>query len=323
LTAAHAEYAPRVTVSAHFPDRFLPRELLLPRLTRPTFPCCLAVARAEKACAPDLPTIGELAGSAPDLSTLVAAVKAANLTDVLSLPGPIDVFAPTNDAFGALLSSLNISAETLLAETALLTNVLQYHVVVDGAVCSGDLSGAVETAQGGALTVSGSTVTDANGNAANIVGAINAGNGVVYVIDSVLLPPADDSTAASAPVAEGASAQDVFNALDADGDGLVTEAELRAAAEARGIQLTEEQVAAFLAADADGDGVDLDEYLTSLDTTVLGVSFLSTVNSMYESLTDEQLALLEASGAAAIGSLDDDELALLEDSGAAAIDQSG
>lgn len=189
----------------------------------------------------------------------MAAVKAANLTDVLSLPGPIDVFAPTNDAFGALLTALNISAETLLAETALLTNVLQYHVVVDGAVCSGDLSGAVETAQGDALTVDGSTVTDANGNAANIVGAIDAGNGVVYVIDSVLLPPADDSTAASAPVAEGASA------LDADGDGLVTEAELRAAAEARGIQLTEEQVAAFLAADAEGDGVDLDEYLNSVD----------------------------------------------------------
>ena len=255
-----------------------PRRILLPLAlgTRSSHesPSPPAVARAEKACAPDLPTIGELAGSAPDLSTLVAAVKAANLTDVLSLPGPIDVFAPTNDAFGALLASLNISAETLLAKTALL-NVLQYHVVVDGAVCDGDLSGAVETVQGDALTVDGSTVTDANGYAANIVGAINAGNGVVYVIDSVLLPPADDSTAASAPVAEGASAQDVFNALDADGDGLVTEAELRAAAEYRGIQLTEEQVAAFLAADADGDGDGVDEYRTSIlqPTFINGMSF--------------------------------------------------
>jgi uncharacterized surface protein with fasciclin (FAS1) repeats len=124
----------------------------------------------------------------------VAAVKAANLADVLSFfPGPIDVFAPTNDAFGALLTAFNISAETLLAESALLMNVLQYHVVVDGAVCSGDLSGAVETAQGGALTVDGSTVTDANGYAANIVGTIYAGNGIVYLIDSVLLPPPDDS----------------------------------------------------------------------------------------------------------------------------------
>ena len=245
-------------------------------LTRSSHECPSppAVARAEKACAPDLPTIGELAGSAPELSTLVAAVNAANLTDVLSLTGPIDVFAPTNDAFDALLASLNISAETLLAETALLTNVLQYHVVVEGAVCSGDLSGAVETVQGGALTVDGSTVTDANGNAASILVAINASNGVVCVIDSVLLPPADDSTAASAPVAEGASALDVFDALDGDGDGdlLVTEAELREAAEYRGIQLTEEQVAAFLAADADGDGVDVNEYhhLVYLDDTVYG-----------------------------------------------------
>ena len=64
--------------------------------------------------------IGELAGSAPELSTLVAAVKAANLTDVLSLPGPIDVFAPTNDAFGALLASLSISAETLYIRAGIL-----------------------------------------------------------------------------------------------------------------------------------------------------------------------------------------------------------
>ena len=50
----------------------------------------------------------------------------------------------------------------------------------------------------------------------------------------------------------------------------MTEAELRAAAEYRGIQLTDEQVAAFLAVDADGDGVDVEEYLTSLDTSALG-----------------------------------------------------
>ena len=186
------------------------------------------------------------------------------------MSGPLDVFAPTNDAFDALLASLNISAETLLAETALLTNVLQYHVVVDGAVCSGDLSGAVETAQGGALTVDGSTVTDANGGVANVLSSIDAGNGVVYLIDAVLLPAPSAVGAdagASSPVAEKKerlSAEDVLNALDTDGNGYVTEAELRAAAEYRGIQLTDEQVAAFLAVDADGvrcgDGVDVEEY---------------------------------------------------------------
>jgi hypothetical protein len=82
----------------------------------------------------------------------------------------------------------------------------------------------------------------------------------VYVIDSVLLPPADDSSAASAPVAEVMSVGDAHNALDLNGDGLVTEAELRAAARSREIQLTTEQVAAFLAADLNGNGVDVDEY---------------------------------------------------------------
>lgn len=171
-------------------------------LTGLTFLSFPAVAYAEKACAPDLSTIGELAGSAPDLSTLVAAVQAANLTDVLSLAGPIDVFAPTNDAFGTLLATLDVTAEQLLAETALLTNVLQYHVVVDGAVCDGNLSGVVQTAQGGALTTDGMTVTDANGGVANILASINAGNGVVYVIDSVLLPPPAVASMASAPAPE-------------------------------------------------------------------------------------------------------------------------
>jgi hypothetical protein len=89
-------------------------------------------------------------------------------------------------------------------------NVLQYHVVVDGAVCSGDLSGAVETAQGGALTVSGSTVTDANSSVANVLSSIDAGNGVVYLIDAVLLPTPSavgDGAGASSPVAHLSSCQ--------------------------------------------------------------------------------------------------------------------
>ena len=102
---------------------------------------------------------------------------------------------------------------------------------------------------------------------------------------------------ASSPVVEGLSAQDVFNALDADEDGLVTEAELRAAAEYRGIQPTEEQIAAFLAADADGYGVDVDEYLTSLDTTVLGPIVLDIyiykTRVLNITLTEEQLKAIQ------------------------------
>ena len=128
--------------------------------------------------------------------------------------------------------------------------------------------------------------------------SIDAGNGKVYLIDAVLLPAPSAVGAdagASSPVVEGLSAQDVFNALDADEDGLVTEAELRAAAEYRGIQPTEEQIAAFLAADADGYGVDVDvdEYLTSLDTTVLGPIVLDIYIKRAFYRTEEQLKAIQ------------------------------
>ena len=76
------------------------------------------------------------------------------------------------------------------------------------------------------------------------------------------------ANAAAAPTAEGPSAADVFASLDVDGDGCVTEAELRAAAEDRGIVLTEEQVEEFMALEADGDCVSLEAYLNSVDGSV-------------------------------------------------------
>ena len=160
--------------------------------------------------------VGEIAAATPDLSTLLAAVTAANLTDALSSPGPVDVFAPTNGAFEALLETIGASAAELLQETALLDRVLKYHVVINGAVCEGALSGSVQTAlPDESLTVDGSTVTDANGNTANIVGTVPAGNGVVYVIDSVLLP-SPDSQPASAPVGQIACPPDGFDSVPAD-----------------------------------------------------------------------------------------------------------
>ena len=78
------------------------------------------------------------------------------------------------------------------------------------------------------------------------------------------------ANAAAAPTAEGPSAADVHALLDVDGDGCVTEAELRAAAEDRGIVLTEEQVQAFMALEADGDCVSLEAFLNSLDGSVEG-----------------------------------------------------
>jgi uncharacterized surface protein with fasciclin (FAS1) repeats len=241
--------------------------------------CRAAGAAAEKACDPSLDTIGTLAANTPELSTLAAAVAAANLTDFLSTPGPIDVLAPTNDAFEELLKTIGASVEDLLAETSLLTRVLQYHVLVDedGAVCNGTLVGPYGTALPGEMfIVLGSTVKDASGNTANIVSTVPAGNGVVYVVDRVLLPSPDSSApapepSAETPATEGLDLQGAFKLIDANGDGKITEDELRAAAAQAGSKLSEGQVQAFLAADKNGDGVNASEFLFAVNRNVAGL----------------------------------------------------
>ncbi len=129
---------------------------------------------------------------ANDFTTLVAAVQAADLVDTLSGEGPFTVFAPTDEAFAAALESLDLTAEELLADTELLTAVLTYHVV-PGEVPSSDvvtLDGQeVETVNGATVTISvdGDTVmvNDATVTAVDV----EASNGVIHVIDAVLLPP--------------------------------------------------------------------------------------------------------------------------------------
>ena len=146
---------------------------------------------APAATAPDAtaanPTIVDLAVATPDLSTLVAAVQAADLAGTLSGAGPFTVFAPVNTAFEALPAG---TVESLLepANREQLRSVLTYHVV-PGRIMSTDLTdGATVT------TVEGTVVTiDLDGgpsvNGANIVAAdIEASNGVVHLIDAVLLP---------------------------------------------------------------------------------------------------------------------------------------
>ncbi len=120
--------------------------------------------------------------------TLVAAVTAADLVATLSGPGPFTVFAPTDDAFSALPAG---TVESLIApeNKEKLTGILTYHVVA-GTVMAGDLSDGMK-----AQTVNGSeiTVTIADGkvkiNGANVVLAdVATSNGVIHVIDAVLLP---------------------------------------------------------------------------------------------------------------------------------------
>jgi len=131
-----------------------------------------------------------LAKATPDLSTLVAAVTAGDLATTLQGKGPFTVFAPTNQAF----SDIQSTVDTLLkpANKADLQKVLTYHVV-PGTYTAADLKDGQEltTVQGQKLSVSvnGSTVkvNDATVEKADV----NASNGVVHVINKVLVPPAN------------------------------------------------------------------------------------------------------------------------------------
>jgi transforming growth factor-beta-induced protein len=127
----------------------------------------------------------------PEFSILVQAVIKADLTDVLATGGPFTVFAPTNDAFVALLGELGISSLDDIP-VDLLTNVLLYHVV-EGRVFSSDLvSGPVKTLNGYfQLDVNSLSITDANGRVAGLIADllnVQATNGVIHVIDKVILP---------------------------------------------------------------------------------------------------------------------------------------
>jgi uncharacterized surface protein with fasciclin (FAS1) repeats len=133
-------------------------------------------------------TVVDIAISSPDHTTLVAAVGAAGLVETLSGEGPFTVFAPTNNAFAALPDG---TVESLLEpdNKDQLTAILTYHVVA-GNVMAGDLSDGqvVTTVQGQELTVSIQDgvvkINDATVLAADLAGS----NGVVHVIDAVLLP---------------------------------------------------------------------------------------------------------------------------------------
>ncbi|MBJ9752184.1 fasciclin domain-containing protein [Burkholderia cepacia] len=144
--------------------------------------------------------IVENAMNSHDHTTLVAAVKAGGLVDTLSSKGPFTVFAPTNEAFAALPAG---TVRTLLKpeNKAVLVKVLTYHVV-SGRLTAFDLARAVEqgggkatlkTVEGDSLIVShgpnGLAVTDDKGNVAHVtIGDVMQSNGVIHVVDSVLMP---------------------------------------------------------------------------------------------------------------------------------------
>ncbi len=167
---------------------------------------------APAATASDNPIVGgapmfasknivENAVESADHTTLVAAVKAAGLVDTLSGPGPFTVFAPTNAAFEKLPAG-TVESLLLPENKAKLTQILTYHVV-PAAAMSTDITGMI-TADGGAhivrtvagniLTVrntpgGGIAISDENGGVSNVtIADVKQSNGVIHVVDTVLLP---------------------------------------------------------------------------------------------------------------------------------------
>ncbi|HSJ31689.1 MAG TPA: fasciclin domain-containing protein [Longimicrobiales bacterium] len=146
----------------------------------------LAAAQAQPApAAKDIVTVAVEAGS---FETLVAAVKAAGLVETLQGPGPFTVFAPTDEAFAKLPAG---TVEALLKDPAALRSVLTYHVV-PGRVMAADVvrsnGGMPATVQGQSLTirvVDGKVMVD---GATVVTADVGASNGVIHVIDTVVLP---------------------------------------------------------------------------------------------------------------------------------------
>ena len=143
--------------------------------------------------------IVEIAASNPNLSTLVKAVKAAGLAETLSGPGPFTVFAPTNAAF-AKVPKAKLNA--LLADKAMLTKVLTYHVLpakIEAATVVGMKGPAMQkTVEGATVKVSPkppmvnmSKITKTD---------IQASNGVIHLIDTVLMPPMGKMAPKMAPM---------------------------------------------------------------------------------------------------------------------------
>ncbi|MEL6453113.1 MAG: fasciclin domain-containing protein [Cyanobacteria bacterium J06623_5] len=156
------------------------------------------VAEGEEINTEDF-TIAELTDSSDSFNTLAAALAAADLTEILGGEGPYTVFAPTDEAFEALPEGA--VDQLLLPENKdVLVQVLTYHVV-PGAIMSADLEpGAVATVEGSELTVDiAETVTVNNANV--VLADVEASNGVIHIIDRVIIPPSPEAEAPSEDIA--------------------------------------------------------------------------------------------------------------------------
>ena len=167
--------------------------------------------------APAAKTIVDIAVEDGRFTTLVAAVQAAGLAETLSSEGPFTVFAPTDDAFAALPEG-TLDSLLLPENKQQLTDILLYHVV-PGKVMAADVTGMdgqmADTALDGKqidISVDMGSVT-LNENAKVIATDLEASNGVIHVIDTVLLPPSDEAAAEPMDIVDTAVADGRFTTL--------------------------------------------------------------------------------------------------------------
>jgi uncharacterized surface protein with fasciclin (FAS1) repeats len=158
--------------------------------TRPAAAGLLALALLVTACddsnEPELQNIPQTAATVGTFNTLLTAAEAAGLAETLANGGPFTVFAPTDDAFAALPAG---TVEALLADPDALAEILLYHVL-DGEVFAADVVNltSATTLQGSAVSIDASMGVKVND--ANVIQTdVLASNGVIHVIDKVLLPP--------------------------------------------------------------------------------------------------------------------------------------
>ena len=160
-----------------------------PSMTEPFGAACSAVptdpSNAGSFQAMSAVPVATAASGNPLLSTLVTAVKKANLVDDLNNAQALTVFAPVNDAFGKVPKA---DLDALLADNAALTKVLTYHVVPKK-LDPMSVAGTHKTLQGTDLEVTGSgTEWKVNGNSMVVCGNVQTANATVYLVDTVLMP---------------------------------------------------------------------------------------------------------------------------------------
>ncbi len=182
-TTPSTELGPEVTPSAPTTPSTTPAPEASPSTSTPSTPS------SEGATTGSGNNVVAIAAANDSFKTLTAALQAAGLTETLSGTGPFTVFAPTDQAFAALPP--DALQELLKPENkAILVKILTYHVV-PGQVTSTDLkSGEVKTVEGGSVNVKVDSATGVTVNDAKVVQPdIQASNGVIHVIDKVMLPP--------------------------------------------------------------------------------------------------------------------------------------